>query len=44
MDSKNKVISKEELLDAIENIRLAVMLTYPAYLDLPEWEPTYLIL
>lgn len=28
----------------MENIRLAVMLTYPGYIDLPEWEPAFLIL
>ena len=45
LDSKgNKIIEKQQYLNVIENIRLAVMLTYPAYLGLPEWQPTLLIL
>jgi hypothetical protein len=44
MEPTKEPINKQQLLDAIENIRLAVMMVYPAYIDLPEWEPTLLLL
>jgi len=47
--SKEKLDKKipltiKELKDAIDNIRGAVMIVYPAYHGLPEWEPVRLIL
>lgn len=44
MEPRNDPIPKEELLIAVEIIREAVMEAYPAYIDLPEWEPSLLML
>ena len=44
MEFKGEIARKEDLLAAVEGIREAVMEAYPAYLDLPEWEPSLLML
>ena len=44
MTGKGTVIDKKQILQAIEGLREAMMLTYPGYVDLPEWEPSYLLL
>lgn len=44
MEPKKELINKKDIIEAIENIRLAVILAYPGYFQLPEWEPTFLIL
>ena len=44
LEFKQEVTNKDELLEAVEKIREAVMETYPGYLELPEWEPSVLML
>lgn len=39
-----KIIPVEKIKEAINLLRGAVMIAYPAYHNLPEWEPVYLIL
>ena len=44
MVDQKKCINKEEVSEAINLLKGAVMIAYPAYYELPEWEPVYLIL
>ena len=44
MQAKTTVISKSDIIAAVEGIRAALMNAYPAYIDLPEWEPAYLLI
>lgn len=42
--NKRKPITMKELEEAIIILKGAVMIAYPAYHNLPSWEPVYLIL
>lgn len=41
---KGEAAQKEDLVAAVESLRNSVMEAYPAYIDLPEWEPALLML
>lgn len=41
---KGQAIIKDELVEAVEGLRTAVMEAYPGYMDLPEWEASLLML
>lgn len=41
---KKKIIPLEKLKEGFTLLRGAVMIAYPAYHNLPEWEPVYMIL
>ena len=42
-DFKGQIMEKDLYLEAVECLRDAVMAAYPAYIDLPEWEPSLLM-
>lgn len=44
MEPKTTTVVLQDILDAIDGLREATMTAYPGYLDLPEWEPAYLLL
>lgn len=44
IEATNEISTKKELEELVDGLRGAVMLTYPGYFGLPEWEPVVLIL
>ena len=44
MEPKQTVINKGQIVECIEGLRTAMMNAYPGYLELPDWEPAFLLL